>query len=304
MPAIEALRRQLEGVNELHGVVRAMKSLSAARIRQCREAVDAVTAYGRTVDLGLQAALRGRPDLDAYPDDHTDRTVVLIAFGSDQGLVGSFNSRIAGAMLQRSESLGSARRATLAIGSRTAQLLETGGHHVDETFAAPAAPDAITAAVQEILPAIEEWRVTGGVDEFHLCYNSAAAGRPADTRWQRLLPLETGRLATLAEIPWPTHGLPSWRVPWRDLYAALVRESLFVTLFQALAASLAAENASRLSAMQSAETRIQEKLADLDLAYRQQRQQAITEELIEVTTGFETLIAESRTGRSRAGLPE
>lgn len=297
MPAIEVLRRQLDGVHELHSVVRAMKSLSAARIRQCREAVDAVTSYGRTVDLGLQAALRGRTSQDLRTESTGGESAVLIVFGSDQGLVGAFNTRIAESTVQRADALGSAWRATLVVGSRTAQLLETGGHHVHETFPAPASPDAITAAVQDIIPAVEEWRVTGGIDQFLLGFNTATAGQPLTTEWRRLFPLESERLVALANSPWPTRHLPAWRVAWPDLYARLIRESLFVRLFQALAASLAAENASRLAAMQSAETRIEERLAALDLAYRQQRQQAITEELLEVTAGFETLVEVSHTGR-------
>jgi F-type H+-transporting ATPase subunit gamma len=64
---------------------------------------------------------------------------------------------------------------------------------------------------------------------------------------------------------------------------------LFVVLFQACAESLAAENASRLAAMQRAEKNIKEILEDLNGKYRRLRQESIDEELFEVVAGYESL---------------
>jgi F-type H+-transporting ATPase subunit gamma len=74
-----------------------------------------------------------------------------------------------------------------------------------------------------------------------------------------------------------------------QLLSALVRQFLFVTLYRTLAESLAAENASRLAAMQVAERNISERLEELRTAYHQQRQSLITEELMDVISGFEAL---------------
>jgi len=74
------------------------------------------------------------------------------------------------------------------------------------------------------------------------------------------------------------------------LFSALIRQHLFVVLYRAVAESLASENASRLASMQAAEKNIQEHLAGLTMRYHQERQQSITEELLDIVTGFETLI--------------
>ena len=70
---------------------------------------------------------------------------------------------------------------------------------------------------------------------------------------------------------------------------ALVREYLFVSLYKASAESLAAENASRLAAMQRAEKNIDDLVGDLNQTFRRLRQTSIDEELFDVISGYECL---------------
>jgi F-type H+-transporting ATPase subunit gamma len=76
-------------------------------------------------------------------------------------------------------------------------------------------------------------------------------------------------------------------MPAPRLFSALVRQHLFVTLYRAVAESLASENASRLAAMRGAERNIGERIAELGSLYQQQRQTMITEELLDIASGFE-----------------
>ena len=78
-------------------------------------------------------------------------------------------------------------------------------------------------------------------------------------------------------------------MPRKDLLSALVRQYIFVTLFRACAESLASEHAARLAAMQRASKNIDEHLQLLNQGYQQQRQNSITEELLDVVSGYEAL---------------
>jgi F-type H+-transporting ATPase subunit gamma len=73
------------------------------------------------------------------------------------------------------------------------------------------------------------------------------------------------------------------------LFSALIRQYLFVSLFRACAESLASENASRLAAMRGAERNIGDQLTELTHQFHQKRQMAITEELLDIASGFEAL---------------
>jgi F-type H+-transporting ATPase subunit gamma len=78
---------------------------------------------------------------------------------------------------------------------------------------------------------------------------------------------------------------------------------LFVSLFTACAESLASENASRIAAMQAAEKNIEQRLDELRGAFNLMRQSAITEELLDVVTGFEALSNE-RENRTTKHAPK
>ena len=78
---------------------------------------------------------------------------------------------------------------------------------------------------------------------------------------------------------------------------ALIREYLFVSLFQACAESLASENASRPAGMQRAEKNIDGLLDDLSRSFAQLRQNSIDEELFDLVAGFEALTEDQRKKR-------
>jgi F-type H+-transporting ATPase subunit gamma len=69
---------------------------------------------------------------------------------------------------------------------------------------------------------------------------------------------------------------------------------LSAQLFLAVTESLAAENASRLASMQSAERNFEERVEELSQAVRHRRQQEITEELLDIVSGFEALVSDRR----------
>jgi F-type H+-transporting ATPase subunit gamma len=105
----------------------------------------------------------------------------------------------------------------------------------------------------------------------------------------QLLPLDAAWRSGLATLHWPTRNQPQVIDPEPAALEAFIRGYLFVVLFQACAESLAAENASRLAAMQRAEKNIREIIADLNRKYRRLRQESIDDELFEVIAGYESL---------------
>src|SRR5690606_23539178 len=108
----------------------------------------------------------------------------------------------------------------------------------------------------------------------------------------QLLPIDHAWLRSLATRNWSSRSLPTFTMDWRRLFSALIRQYLFVALYRAFAESLASENASRLASMQAAEKNIQNHLSQLTAGYHRVRQQAITEELLDIVAGYETLTKE------------
>ena len=74
-----------------------------------------------------------------------------------------------------------------------------------------------------------------------------------------------------------------------SLFSSLIHHYLFTGLYRAFAESLASENARRLATMRRAEQNISDRLDELKMQYHQQRQSAVTSELLDIISAFETL---------------
>jgi F-type H+-transporting ATPase subunit gamma len=127
------------------------------------------------------------------------------------------------------------------------------------------------------------------VERIVLFHHKPVSGAIYQPQTVPLLPMDLEWLESLGQKPWPSKVLPTYTMDRPPLIYALLGQYLFVTLYQALAESLASENAARLAAMQAADNNIDERLKDLRLQYNQLRQSTITEELLDIVAGFEAL---------------
>lgn len=297
MATPDELKSQIDSVEDLQSVVKTMKALAAVSIRQYQRSVDALRDYSRTVELGLQVILRHRyfsGDYAALPltsEEIANQRLGALVFGSDQGLCGQFNQQIVAHVAQMLDPLQQAVSEGMiaTAGARVVPGLEQEGFAIADTFSMPRAVTEITTLVQDILMTIEEWRTRKLIQRILLFYNHPTSGASYQPRTLQLLPLDAQWLRQLQQLPWGTSVLPTFTMDEQPLFSALVREYLFVSIYQAFSASLASENASRLSAMQSAERNISDRLNELNAEYRRQRQSSITAELLDVVAGFEAL---------------
>jgi len=288
MDTLESLRRQIQSTETLHSVVRTMKALSMTSIHQCEAAVASLEEYTRTVRLGLQGALRHRPPGGVLPIERGARTGAIV-FGSAWGLCGRFNDQIASWAAERWAEDNDPPHRLLALGDLVGGRLEDKGRSPDTVAAAPSAVDEITARVGTLLTEVDRWRAAERIETVRLFYNETTDGASFAPTTQRLLPLDRYWLEHLEAEPWPTRMLPLVRMDWGPLFAALVRQYLFVSLYRAFAESLASEHSSRLAAMQAAEDNVEGRLDDLRHRFHRHRQGAITEELLDITAGTAAL---------------
>jgi len=295
MQALEAIRKSIGTAEDLQSVVKTMKGVAAANIRHFERAVESLADYARTVELGLQVLLAAHPQRARTAPNDDPGTLGAVIFGSDQGLCGRFNVQIAGhAVAAVREEAGGRDPRLLLVGTRIAPLLDAEGLAIDEQVAPATSLGQIGPLVRDVLMRIEGWRAGGAVDRVILLYNESLGGALYRPRTQRLLPIDTEWFDALRDREWPSRCLPIFTLAWDDLFSSLIREHFWVSLFRASAESLASENASRLASMQAAERNIEERLAELAMRYRVSRQHAITEELLDIISGFEALGADAR----------
>jgi F-type H+-transporting ATPase subunit gamma len=295
MDTLETLRKRIATTEDLQSIVGTMKALSAVSIRQYEEAVAALRDYSRTIELGLQVVLqRNGPAMAARAT--VPAPVLAIVFGSDHGLCGRFNHEIAH-FAQRALADAPAGTRYLVAGARPAAVLEAMGETVEQDFLLPGAVGGLSGTVHRILGAIDARRAQEPATRAQLFYNRRTTGGAAVPTSLPLLPLDPGWLAGLAQRRWAGRSLPSFTMSAEALLAALVRQHLFIGLFRAAAESAASEHATRLAAMQAAERNIEERLGEMNADYRRKRQDSITEELLDLVSGFEALKPAERLGQ-------
>lgn len=291
MKSVARLSRTIRMAEDLASLVGTMKTLAAVNIRQFENAASAIHDYVRNVESGLQVLLMREPRFLASAE-HGAGNAALVVFGSDQGLCGSFNERV----VATSEKLMRAEEpaVVLVTGHRTARRLAEHDPELHE-YRTPSTVAAIAAHVGRILVQLGNWlddRSLGrvvvvhnrnhGVGGFRPSGDAPDAGAGYATVTTPLLPLDPDWLRQLATRPWESRALPDFRAAPNDLFYWLVQEWLYARLYQCCAESVAAENAARLLATQSAARSIDDRLQTLRARHRRERQRAITEELLDL----------------------
>jgi len=295
MLSIESLKRKIQSTEDLGSVVKTMKALAAVNIRQYERAVKSLADYNHNVELGLMAVLKSRPGhvvgARRLRSQGQPIPTGAVFFGSDQGMCGPLNEQVfqKGEDLIKSIDINKQDIAVLALGERLYYQLQDAGYRVKEYLSMPGSVSGITSRVQDILLNIEAWTEKSGISRVYLLYSKMVSAQTGRGHAVRLLPLDEDWLSDLRKTRWPTRNLPMFTMDFDPLFSALINQYLFVSLFRAFAESLASENAQRLASMQGAEKNIGERLGELNTMFHQMRQMSITEELLDIVSGFEAL---------------
>lgn len=268
---------RIGSIRQLSAVVTAMRGIAAARSREAQQRLEGVRAYAQTVGAGIAQALALLPRALSDAGPPRARHHLLIVIGAEQGFAGGFNIRVLDAVAAvpdagRCELILVGQRGAMGAAERgmSAQLQMAMAAHVDEV---PALADRIVSCLLDHAQMPQGLRVT----VVH-SVPSTVGGVPVVQR--QLLPLDYSRFppANLALPPLVT-------LPPALLLEQLTQEYLFAQLCESLLLSYAAENEARMRAMVAARDNVERKLGELSGRARLLRQEAITDEVIELAAG-------------------
>lgn len=283
------LQRRQQSAADMASVVRTMKAMATSNITQYEMSVQSLQDYYRTISLGIHACFKKeRISLMPNTQDKKNLTSVAIIFGSDQGLVGRFNDTISSYAQEVIKRI-PGETEIWVVGERVYTLLLDGTLSPTKRFTVPNSVTAITPLVNEILIKSEAYRQGDQFSSLYIFHNAPTAGARYQPESQQLFPPDKAWEKEITNMVWPNHSVPQVIGGTESTLRTLIREYLFVSLYKASAESLAAENASRLEAMERAEKNIDEMLDDLKRGYNRLRQSTIDEELFDVISGFEAL---------------
>lgn len=290
METIESLQRQLNTTQDLSSIVRTMKALSAASIRQYEQAVESLNQYTKSIELAMQIVMHKSPPL-ILNDQKNPGVEMIILLGSDQGMCGHFNDIITEYTAKTLLSLGGNKDnlSLWIIGERLLGPVLQRGFAANKLYYLPSSVEAINTAVQDIVTDLERYQQQNNINEIYLFYNLSSGAALYQQHHQKLWPLDLSWLKKLQKNPWPAKTVPQTLMPPQDTFKALSQQYLYISIYRALAESLAAENAARLMTMETAQSNIEEREEELQKRYNQLRQSAIDSELFDIIAGFASL---------------
>lgn len=289
-------QKKIKTMNSLKSIIKTMKILSAINIVSYEKSVKALQHYYQSVKLGLIACLLQSPQILMAVE--SKKTVIrrtgIVIFGSDQGMVGQFNDQIAEYAHHELGSI-SAEKIIWPVGERVfSRLVDYPDLKVKNPFSVPNSIGHISTLISQLLDDVERERTLAEVDQLLIFYNRPKSGAKFEPTCLNLLPIDKKWLNSFMVKKWPTNMTPEVIDGVEVTFPNLIRQHLFTSIVKACAESLASENACRLASMQVAEKHIDEQLERQYLQYNQERQNRIDEELFDLVSGFEVIMAEDK----------
>lgn len=287
MASIKAIRRRIASVKSTQQVTRAMKLVSAARLRRAQEALvsarpysDALARVARSLFEGERAALA--------PAENAAPAVLLMVVASDRGLCGAYNSNLIRMAEQVAEQVRRDRREPrfFAVGRRAADHFRRtrqplAGERINNT------PRLATMGLARELARV----MLGDYRGAKICaagvvysrFRSALSQQPAYEQVLPAAPPERAQGAESAPIEYLIEPSRAELVPF------VVQSYVESSIFRALLEAEASDHGARMTAMDAATTNAADMIERLTLEMNRARQAAITRELMDIVGGSEAL---------------
>jgi len=281
MPSLIDIRRRIRSVKNTQQITKAMKMVSAAKLRRAQDRVLSARPYGAMLRklLGNVAAAvaadenaGGNPLLAQRPEQR----VLLVLVTSDKGLAGAFNTNLIKAAQRFAvERPGVAVRMVL-VGRKGRDFFRKRGALVEREHLNMAAK-LVYADVAAIAGKAMELYRNEEIDAVYLIYNEFKSVAAQTLLTSKVLPIQLPQQASPVDYIFEQSPVA--------MLDALLPRYVETEFYRALAESTAAEHAARMTAMEAATSNAGEMIDKLTLYMNRVRQASITKEIIEVVSG-------------------
>ncbi|MGE5648340.1 MAG: ATP synthase F1 subunit gamma [Acidobacteriota bacterium] len=281
MPSLIDLRRRIRSVKNTQQVTKAMKMVSAAKLRRAQDRVIAARPYAamfRQVLGDVAAAAAGDERAGALPllARREEKRVLLLLMTADRGLAGAFNSNLLKGSQHFIREHSAASVVLAAIGRKGRDFWRKRGAEI-VVQRTGISEKASYSDASEIAGDVAGRFEREEIDAVYALYNEFKSVMSQKMTVRRVLPVE---------VPEGGGGTDFiYEQPPEQLLATLLPRYVEMAVYQAMLESAAAEQAARMTAMEAATSNAGEVIDRLTLYMNRVRQASITKEIIEVVSG-------------------
>jgi len=278
------LKRRIRSIKNTMQVTKAMKMVSAARLRRAQDRILAARPFAVTTNKVLASlAARANPELHPLLVQREIKAVELVLVTSDRGLCGSFNANAIKVAATFLRAHGATTLQVMSVGRRGRDFVRRRGFRITAEWI-DVFRNLEFATAQTIADDLIQRYTSGEIDSVVVAYNefkSVVSQRPVV---EQILPIPRAELLQAGEgedyiyEPGP-----------EELFEAILPGYVRMQVWRALLESAAAEHAARMTAMDSATKNAKELTEALTLHMNRVRQASITTAIIEVVSGAAAL---------------
>ncbi len=283
MATLKAVKRRIVAVQKTQQVTKAMKMVSAAKMKKSTDRMMEARPYSARIREMLEHLLPG-VDRSVHPlldiRDIQKRAYVVIT--GDRGLCGSFNSRIIKRAEEELRADGGTDARLICVGRKGHDHFQKRGYNVIGSFT-QFFNDLNFEHAAKITRMISDLYMSQGLDEVKVIYNQYRNVLVQELTIDTYLPLRVD--AAESESFRDFLFEPSAE----DIVTRLVEKNMATQMWQYLLESNASEQSARMVAMDNATTNAEDMIKSLQLKYNKTRQAAITSEILEVVSGAEAM---------------
>ena len=286
MPSLQGLRRKIGSIKNTQKITKAMKMVSAAKLKRAQERILAARPYAKKMAVVL-GSLSSRVNRQQHPllSRSAGKRLELLVITSDRGLCGAFNANIlrrAVEFLREKQETGYTVTVSL-VGRKARDFFRRRAWSRRQEWVGVFDRLSYEHAL-DIGSDIVENFTNGTFDELYIVYNEFKSVIQQRVVIEKLLPLES-----LEPDEGALGGGYLFEPDEEELLKVLLPKHLEVQAFHALMESAAAELGARMAAMDGATRNAGELIKKLTLYYNKTRQAAITKELMDIVGGAEVL---------------
>ncbi len=284
MASLKSIRKRISSVKNTQKITKAMKMVSAAKLRRAQEAAQAARGYADKLTALLQNVAarvedQSHPLLQARAEE---RIVDVLLVTADRGLCGGYNSNLIRKMETVLHERGVDRVRLTFVGRRgfdhfKRRQVQIADKHIN-LFGGPN-----TELARELASQLSERYASGETDGVFVLYSQFRSALSQIPTLQQILPITPPQQSDEPQLDYiyePNAGI---------LLDRLLHQYVGVLIHRAFLEAIAGEHGARMAAMDSATTNASEMIGRLTLDMNRARQSAITKELMEIVSGAEAL---------------
>ena len=291
MPNLLDIRRRLKSVKNTQQITKAMKMVSAAKLKRAQERVITARPFANkmTEVLGDLASRTDEnfhhPLLDARADD---RYLILIVT-ADKGLCGAFNTNLIKAAQAFIRENSTKQNELLPVGRKGRDFFRRRQFTIAGEYVGLTGKGRVefSEALELARDVIKRFTEDEAIDKVFIIYNEFKSVLQQRVVIEQLLPIsrtaEKDQSATANLVDYVYEQPPA------EIFSQLLPRMVETQVFRALLESVASEHGARMTAMDSASKNAKELIDTLTLNMNRVRQAAITNEIIEIVSGASAL---------------